>query len=77
MAAPDAISSNHAVEVTTAVAGTIRRSLSLKLAIAGLCFVLSGFLLQTGVYAALLPIWGIGLLSVGTVSYALIRRTRR
>ncbi|WP_135365048.1 hypothetical protein [Halosimplex halophilum] len=77
MAVPDANSSNRAVEATTAVVGAVRRSLSLKLAIAGLCFVLSGFHLQTGVYAALLPIWGVGLLLVGTVGYALIWRTRR
>jgi hypothetical protein len=77
MRGDDHQSSNRAVEATTAVAGAVRRSLSLKLAIAGLCFVLSGYYLQTGVYAALLPIWGAGLLLVGTVSYALVRRTRR
>lgn len=77
MAIPDGRSLNRAVEATTAVAGAVLRSLSLKLAITGLCFVLAGFQLRTGVYAALLPIWGTGLLSVGTVSYALVWRTRQ
>ena len=56
---------------------TVRESLSLKLAVLGVAFVLLGMYLRTGVYAALFPIWGGGLVLIGVVSYVAIWRTRR
>ncbi|QLH80470.1 hypothetical protein [Halosimplex pelagicum] len=77
MTVRESTATTGAIEAITALSGAIRRSLSLKLALVGLGFVSLGYLLQTGVYAALLPIWGAGLLLVGTVSYALVWRTRQ
>lgn len=57
-------------------ARTVRRSLPFQFAAAGAGLLFAGYLLGTGVWAALLPIWGAGLLVLAACSYAVARRIR-
>lgn len=51
---------------------TIRNSALLVLAVIGLLEVLIGYVMHTGVWAALLAVWGSGLILVGVVGYVFI-----
>ncbi|WP_459194293.1 hypothetical protein [Halosimplex sp. J119] len=53
-----------------AVLGPVRSSFALQLAVAGAAFIATGFALQTGVWAGILPIWGFALVVVGLGAYA-------
>lgn len=55
---------------------SVRRSLPRQFAVAGVGLVLAGYLLGKGVWAALLPIWGAGLLVLAACSYAVVLRIR-
>lgn len=55
----------------------LRNSLSIQIALLGVVFVVTGYVIQTGVMAALFPIWGGGLILIGVLSYVAIWRTRR
>lgn len=48
---------------------------SLKVAAVGVAFILTGYVLRSGVWAGLLPIWGVALLAVGLGLFGLTRRT--
>jgi len=47
-------------------------SVMLKMAILGLVFISAGPILQDGVWAAILPIWGAALFTIGIVVYTLV-----
>ncbi|WP_247004419.1 hypothetical protein [Halosolutus gelatinilyticus] len=55
----------------------IRSSFPLKLAAAGILFVVVGFVLNSGVWAGILPIWGFALVLVGLGSYSFITLSQR
>ncbi|MCU4742566.1 hypothetical protein OB955_21580 [Halobacteria archaeon AArc-m2/3/4] len=50
-----------------------KNSFSLKLAAAGLALIVIGFILQTGVMAAVLAVWGGALVVIGIGMYAFIQ----
>lgn len=50
----------------------IRQSLLLSLATIGVFFVLLGYVIQTGVWAALLAVWGSGLFIAGVGGYSFV-----
>lgn len=54
-----------------------KESFSVKLILTGILFILTGYVIQTGMWAALLPIWGGGLVLVGTGAITLIWLLRR
>lgn len=56
---------------------TIRGSVLLMLAVAGVLTILLGYVIQTGVWAAILAVWGSALVIVGVVGYTLIWWDRR
>ncbi|MDJ1433633.1 hypothetical protein [Halostagnicola sp. A-GB9-2] len=56
---------------------TVLNSVTLTLAMVGVLLILIGFIMQTGVLAGLLPIWGAGLAFVGFTAYGLIWRSRK
>ena len=55
----------------------LRSSFPLRLALGGLLLVITGFVLNTGVWAALLVIWGTAILLVGLVSHLYIQLSYR
>lgn len=55
----------------------LRSSFSLQLVVMGLVFIVTGFALNTGVWAGILPIWGAAFLSIGVGSYAYVAISRR
>ncbi|MFC7141502.1 hypothetical protein ACFQMA_16895 [Halosimplex aquaticum] len=64
--------------------GLIREALSniwgrfsLRLALCGFAFVLAGYVMQTGVWAGLFPIWGAALIAVGLSAFCLTWYTYR
>ncbi|WP_242695623.1 hypothetical protein [Halomontanus rarus] len=54
-----------------------KNSFSLKLAAGGLVFILIGFILQTGVMAGVMAVWGIALVIIGVLMYAFIQWSLR
>ncbi len=56
---------------------TVLSSVTLTLAAAGILLIAIGFVMQTGVLAGLLPIWGAGLAVVGLTAYGLIWWSRK
>lgn len=54
-----------------------RSSFPLQLVAMGLIFIATGFVLNTGVWAGILPIWGVAFLSIGVGSYAYVTISRR
>lgn len=56
---------------------TVLSSVTLTLAAAGILLIAIGFVMQTGVLAGLLPIWGTGLAVVGLTAYGLIWWSRK
>ncbi|WP_436922962.1 hypothetical protein [Halosimplex amylolyticum] len=59
------------------VLAPIRSSFSLQLAVAGLVFIAIGFVLGSGVWAGMLPIWGAALVVVGLGAYAFTHLSQR
>ena len=56
---------------------TVRNSVLLMLALAGVVMFLAGAILQYGVVAAMLGIWGAGLFLVGATGYTLLWYSRQ
>lgn len=56
---------------------TIRNSVLLTLALAGVVMFLGGAILQYGVLAAMFAIWGFGLFLVGATGYTLLWYSRQ
>lgn len=56
---------------------TIRSSVLLILAVAGVLTILVGYVIQTGVWAAILAVWGTALVALGIVGYTIIWWDRR
>ncbi|MEY7848384.1 hypothetical protein AB7C87_04180 [Natrarchaeobius sp. A-rgal3] len=65
------------VEKLSRAVRTVLSSVTLTTASAGAILIFVGFLLQEGVLAALLPIWGAGLMIVGLSAYLLIWWSRQ
>ncbi|MFC7141582.1 hypothetical protein ACFQMA_17300 [Halosimplex aquaticum] len=55
----------------------IRSSFSLQLAVAGIAFIAAGFVLGTGVWAGILPVWGFAMVLVGLGAYAFTHLSQR
>lgn len=55
----------------------IGSSVLLMIAVAGVLTVLTGYVIQTGVWAAILAVWGTALVIVGVVGYTAIWWDRR
>lgn len=53
-------------------ADALRGSALLSLAAAGVLFVLLGYVIQEGVWAAMLGVWGAGMIGIGLLGYALL-----
>jgi len=61
------------VEITPqSIYQTIRSSVLLTLAVAGVLTVLVGYIIQISVWAATLAVWGTALVIVGVVGYAAV-----
>lgn len=54
------------------IVNTVRSSALLILALIGLVEVIVGYVMHTGVWAAILAVWGSGLILVGLVGYAFV-----
>lgn len=54
------------------VLDALRSSALLSLAAGGVLFVLIGYLIQTGVWAAIFAVWGAGMIGIGLVGYGLL-----
>ncbi|OVE85831.1 hypothetical protein [Natronolimnobius baerhuensis] len=61
----------------TSVLETVANSLSIQILLGGVLFIAVGFIINTGVWAAVLAIWGAGLMMVGLASHLLIIFSRR
>jgi len=59
------------------VVETVRNSVLLTLALAGVVMVLVGAILQYGVLAAMFAIWGAGLFLAGATGYSLLWYSRQ
>jgi len=59
------------------VVETVRNSVLLTLALAGVVMFLAGAILQYGVLAAMFAIWGAGLILVGATGYTLLWYSRQ
>ncbi|RDI69856.1 hypothetical protein [Halopelagius longus] len=59
------------------VVGTIRNSVTLTIAVMGLLFFLGGYLINTGIWAAMLAVWGTALFLFGVTTYGIIWWQRR
>lgn len=57
--------------------GALRNSVSLLILAFGAVLFLAGFALQTGVWAAILAVWGAALILVGATAYAVVWWARR
>lgn len=57
--------------------GTSRLPISLLIALGGVLMIVGGYLLQTGVWAAILPVWGTACILVGVSVYVFVRWTQR
>ena len=60
--------------VGTAV-GLVRNSTSTLLVVFGAALILIGYLMQDGVWAAIIPVWGAALVLMGFVGYVYVWRT--
>lgn len=70
---PAASAPNWILRIAQAVWG----SLSLKLVLAGVVFVVFGSLVGNNVWAGLFPLWGFGLIILGSSLYTAIWYSRR
>lgn len=59
------------------IAQTVWESFSIKLIFAGIGFVLAGYLVGSNVWAGLLPLWGFGMILLGTSLHTVIWYSRR
>lgn len=57
--------------------GTIRNSVTLSIATLGIFLFLVGFLINTGIWAAMYAVWGAALFVVGVTGYTFIWWQRR
>lgn len=57
------------------VAELVRNSTSTLLVVFGAALILIGYLIQDGVWAAIIPVWGAALVLMGFVGYAYVWRT--
>ncbi|MFC4987808.1 hypothetical protein [Saliphagus infecundisoli] len=56
---------------------TVRNSFALKMALAGVAFILVGYVINTGVVPAILAIWGAALVVIGIGAFLFVRLSRR
>ncbi|NGM67755.1 hypothetical protein G6M89_01810 [Natronolimnobius sp. AArcel1] len=61
----------------SSVLETITNSYSIQLILGGVLFIVVGFIINTGVWAAVLAIWGAGIVVVGVVTHLLTIFARR
>lgn len=59
------------------IVGRIRNSVTLSIAVVGLLVILTGFAINTGIWAAMLAVWGTALFLFGLTMYAAIWWQRR
>lgn len=59
------------------VFGTIRNSVMLVIALSGIVVFLLGFLINTGIWAAMLAVWGTALFLFGVTGYTVVWWQRR
>ncbi|RKD89207.1 hypothetical protein [Halopiger aswanensis] len=52
--------------------GLIQNSVSLVILAMGVLLLLTGFIIQTGVWAAIFAVWGTALTIVGATAYAIV-----
>ncbi|WP_227778216.1 hypothetical protein [Haladaptatus pallidirubidus] len=60
--------SNPAIELFA----TIRNSVTLTIALLGVILFVAGFIINTGVWAAIYAVWGTALFLFGVTAYAII-----
>ena len=68
---------NDSTLTIRAIGETIRGSVLLLLAVAGALLILLGYVLQTGVWAAIVATWGVALVGVGLLGYLLVQWKRQ
>ncbi|WP_114575915.1 hypothetical protein [Saliphagus sp. LR7] len=56
---------------------TVRNSFALKMALAGVAFILVGYVINTGVVPAMLAVWGTALVVIGLGAFLFVRLSRR
>ncbi|GAB3672864.1 hypothetical protein [Halopiger thermotolerans] len=62
---------------TTGILGRISSSYALKTAVAGLLVTVIGYVVNTGIWPAILGIWGIALVIVGAAIHVAVTLSRR
>ena len=62
---------NQKIHTVTELLDSIFESVSLLVALIGFAFIVIAYILQTGAWAAILPVWGTALLILGIGSYGL------
>lgn len=55
----------------------LRSSFALKIALAGVAFIVVGFVINTGVVPAMLAIWGTALVVIGIAAFLFTRLSQR
>jgi len=58
------------------VLGAVREYLTLKLVVVGIVFVVAGALSGNSIWAGLLPLWGGGMILLGSVLFVAVWRIR-
>lgn len=59
------------------VVRTVWKRLTVKLILAGIVLILGGYLAGASIWGGLLPLWGFGLVFLGTTFHLMIWRIRR